>query len=303
MRKRKGFFDDIEEPEFSEKETLDSEIGNADTEQGAVKESGTEAACSVSEKPYNGDGSAAEITGEDGEGNGESAVIQSEKSVSEATKRCGCKKKNIAIFSGLAVVLVAFVFVSIAYTLGLFNGKYSEDPKGENKIPEEEFYYYPADYETNIFTVDEYLALDRTVKYAPDSSQSYLIQNGDYAAEGEPGLVIIGEYLNAVIAGNHEKVNSLYTDKFIEENGVHEKFPPQKLFKIRIRNERVIEEKDGYTVYYFTVSYRIFRNDGLFRLKVDEDRERAQIFEVFVYGDETAKINLIKDRPGYVLDI
>lgn len=289
MKKRKGFFDDIDETELSEKESYSgkSEIDksvDADSEEGNTEKTAYERA--------------------DAEENS-SENMSSEQNTDgmEVTKKCGCKKKNVALFSGLAVVLCAFVFVSVAYALGMFNGKYSEDPKGENKIPEEEFYYYPADYETDIFTVPEYLALDRRVKYSPDSSQSYLIQNGDYAAEGEPGLVIIGEYLNAVIAGDHEKVNSLYTDKFLEENGAHEKFPPQKLFKIRIKNERVVEEKDGYTVYYFTVSYRIFRNDGLFRLKVDEERERAQIFEVFVYADESAKINLVKDRPGYDINI
>ncbi len=289
MKKRKGFFEDIEEPELSERETGTGKIENDKAEDVGIKESNTEKA--------NSENAGAE------ENSSENVSEEPKEYGEEATKKCGCKKKNVAVFSGLAVVLCAFVFVSVAYALGMFNGKYSEKPEDENKIPEEEFYYYPADYETDIFTIPEYLALDRSVKYAPDSSQSYLIQNGDYAAEGEPGLVIIGEYLNAVIAGDHEKVNSLYTDKFLEENGAHEKFPPQKLFKIRIKNERLIEEKDGYTVYYFTVSYRIFRNDGLFRLKVDEDRERAQIFEVFVYADDSAKINLVKDRPGYVLDI
>ncbi len=287
MKIRKGFFDDIEEPESLEKETGAEEcIANKDV-PADFKTSSKEL------KEDSGENAAAES----------SRVDLEEESDTQESKKCGCKKRNVAVFSGLATVLCAFVFVSVAYALGLFNGKYTEAPDGEDGIPKEEFYYYSADYKTDIFTIPEYLALDRSVKYSPDSSQSYLIKDGDYASEGEPGLVIIGQYLNAVIAGDHEKVNSLYTEKYVEENGKHAAFPPQKLFKIRIKNERLMEEKDGYTVYYFTVSYRIFKNDGLFRLSVDENRERAQIFEVFVYGDGSGKINLVKDRPGYVLDI
>ncbi len=288
MKKRKGFFDDIGESEFSEKETDVDKSENDKSEDVGLKESNTE---------------KADLENAGAEKNGSENISAEQKKDTAEAKKSGCKKKNVAIFSGLAVVLCAFVFVSVAYALGLFNDKYSGTPGDGDGLPKEEFYYYPADYETDIFTIPEYLALDRSVKYAPDSSQSYFIQNGDYAAEGEPGLVIIGEYLNAVIAGDREKVNSLYTEKYLEENGEHGVFPPQKLFKIRIKNERLVKEKKDYTVYYFTVSYRIFRNDGLFRGNVDEDRERAQIFEVFVYGDGSGKINLVKDRPRYMLDI
>ncbi len=295
MKKRKGFFDDIEESDNTEKEAdAEKVIGNkADDVVFPPKTSGFQE--DVREK------GASEALPTDGVE--PLAAESNEEGGGRDDKGCGCKKRNAAIFSGLAIVLCAFVFVSVAYALGMFNDKYTVSPGAGDGPPKEEFYYYPADYETDIFTMPEYLALDRTVKYSPDSSQSYLIENGDYAAEGEPGLTVIGEYLKAVIAGDSEKVNSLYTEKYIEEKGAHAKFPPQKLFKIKIRNEREVQEKSGYTVYYFTVSYRIFRNDGLFREGVDENRERAQIFEVFVYADESVKINRIIDRPGYMLDI
>ena len=276
MKKRKGFFDDVDEPEISENNAPNLDNGNetslAEKEEGDVK--------------YLAEGDSFEEA----------------EAVNDSA--CSCKKRNAVVFSTVAVVIAAFIFTSAAYALGLFKDKYSESPdNGTGSGYVEEFYYCDPDYETDIFTIPEYLALDRMIKYAPDSSQSYLIQNGNYAAEGEPGLIVIGEYLNAAIAGNNEKINSLLTEGFLAEHKGHERFPAQKLFKIKIRNERVIDERDGYTVYYFTVSYRIFRNDGLFRKGVDEDRELAQIFEVFVYEDGSGKINLIKDRPGYVLDI
>ena len=280
MKKKKGFFDEIDEPETVE----------------------TERAADAEKNVSQGEISASEVI-ENGDDADEDGGV-SESLMGGENAACTCKKRNAVVFSAIAVVLCAFVFTGVAYSLGLFKDKYSETPdSGSGGGYVEEFYYWDPDYDTDIFTLEEYLRLDRAVKYAPDSSQSYLIQNGDYAAEGEPGLIVIGEYLNAAIAGDNEKINALFTEEFLKEHKGHERFPQQKLFKIKIRNERVIEEKDGYTVYYFTVSYRIFRNDGLFRKGVDEDRELAQIFEVFVYNDGSGRINLIKDRPGYVLDI
>ena len=276
VKKKKGFFDDVTE-------TAD------DIE---VTQKNENAVVSDEDENRNGNETVSDVS--------QNAETEDKQETGGGLKK-KTKCRNIAVFSGIATVLCAFLFVSIAYFNGWFGGKHTDENGEETNKPKEEFFFYPADYLTDIFTIPEYLALDRRVKYSPDSSQSYLIENGNYAAEGAPGLTVIGEYLNAVIAGDHEKVNSLYTEKFIEENGRHERFPPQKLFMIKIKNERVTEEKDGYTVYYFTVSYRIYRNDGLFRDNVDEEREHAQIFEVFVYSDDTEKINLVKERPGYDL--
>ena len=301
VKKKKGFFDETEELIAEEKNVC----GSSESVMPAIeKDIATVNVTDVTDR-----GKKSERADDGGEKMLENISVgeksaEAENVIGGSTGNEKKGKVGTVIFLSLVVVaFCSFVFVLLAYLNGWFDGdKYSEPTDGEAEAkPKEEFYYYPADFETDIFTVPEYLELDRRIKYSPDSSQSYLIQNGNYAAEGEPGLTVIGEYLNAVIAGDHEKVNSLYTDKYVEDNGKHEKFPPQKLFNIKICNERVIEEKNGYTVYYFTVSYKIFKNDGLFRKNVDETRERAQIFEIHVFDDETGKINLIKDRPQYDL--
>ncbi len=277
MKKRKGFFDDIED----DKNLINEPILKKDTNHLLSNEY----------NQYIENSNVNKING-------------SEKRTENKEKKSG-KKKNIIISSCIAIILISFILVRISDAIGWFGEKNSEYPSDGTGGIKEEFYYYPADYETDIFTIPGYLELDRTIKYAPDTSQSYIIENGNYASEGEPALTVLGEYLNAAIAGDNEKVNSLFTEEYfnIEGNKRYEKFPPQKLFEIKIRNERSEKQMSGYTVYYFTVSYKIYKNDGLFRKGVDETREMAQIFEINIYNDGSGKINNVYLRRGYVLDI
>ena len=289
MKKRKGFFDDVSESESTDdilvvkESSFDVNPVDFDTEKREINEEALQ-----------------DVTDKKTDAYAENDNVTDEKS---KARSCACKKRNAIAFSSLAVVIISFVFISIVYGMGLFNDKYSGGDGEENGAPQEEFFFYPADYETDILTVPEYLALDRRIKYAPDTSQSYLLKDGDFAAEGEPGLIVLGQYLNAVIAGDHENVNSLFTEEYLKENKKHERFPPQKLFEIKIRKVKEEIKDAGESVYIFVLSYKIFRNDGLFRNNVDETRTRAQLFEIIVYPDDSGKINLIKDAPGYNLDI
>lgn len=264
MKKRKGFFDDLSEiSETSENENIRYD--------GSLPE------------PSNGI-----AVGKDG------ANVASEGKY---------RKRGIIILCVAAVLVVALIFTYLAYSNGWIGGKYSKDGEedGKNGAYKDEFYFYEPDYETDIFTLPDYLELDRSVKYAPDSSETHKIANGNYALEYNDGLNVLGEYLNAVIAGDHEAVNALLTDKCLE-NVKYERFPPQKLFSIKIRN--IKEEKgNAYDKYYFAVSYLIYRNDGLFRDNVDGEKGVVQGFEIFVYANGAGRINAITELNGYSIGI
>ena len=98
MKKKKGFFDDVDEPEISE---------NGAT----VSDGGDENAENVS---------TAEETVEN--------TFVSETVEKNKDTACSCKKRNAIVFSLVAVVICAFIFTSVAYALGIFNDKYSEEP-------------------------------------------------------------------------------------------------------------------------------------------------------------------------------
>ena len=100
-----------------------------------------------------------------------------------------------------------------------------------------------------------------------------------------------------------EKLNEMFTDKYFEENDSYsEKFPMQKIFDIEIIRYRYSnpEHYDAeFDDYYFIVSYKIYRNDGLFRDDIDGESSLPQMFEIFVYDNGEIKINNIFDLPGF----
>lgn len=209
------------------------------------------------------------------------------------------RKRNVITLCIVAALIAALIFTYLAYSNGWLGGKYSDN--GDGGTYKDVFYFYDPDYETDIFTLPGYLALDRSVKYASDASEAHKIADGNYTTECNDGLNVLGEYLNSVIAGDHEAVNALLTDKCLE-NVKYERFPPQKLFEIKIRNlDEVIGEE--YDAYYFAVSYRIYRNDGLFRDNVDAEKGVAQGFEIFVYKNGRGRINAITELLGYSIGI
>ncbi len=220
------------------------------------------------------------------------------------------KVKIIAVIAVLAVLLGA---VNIIPRLDIVkNGNsYVDDGDSENdsggsndQIVIRDL--YPPDWETDIFTLEEYLAK------AP-----YLMKYGDFngkfvevtetlntrdqcAVRGGAALALMYDYFDAVRRGQHEELNALFSDGYFdgEDKKPYEAFPMQKVYDVFIR-KYAYAQGDHPNATYYIVTYKIMENDGLFRYEVDADQELVQFFGVEPNEKGEQKIYFVFDAPGF----
>ncbi len=162
---------------------------------------------------------------------------------------------------------------------------------------------YVPDWESDILNDPEYLELKGFVTYAPNDSVTMGVEEGGYYSAGGDELVFMMKYVDAIIRGDHVTLNSLFNENYFENNDKYEDFPEQRLFNIKIKKYHYADpayQNSSYDDAYYIITYKIDRNDGLFRDDIDEFAELAQLIELEIAPDGTILIDNIISLPGYV---
>ncbi len=174
------------------------------------------------------------------------------------------------------------------------------DPIGQTEKPV--YTFCTPDWDSDILNDPEYLALKGDIFYAKNDSVMITVTPNQYLSEGGKELKFMGSYVEAVIKGDHDALNAMFTDKYFEKNEPYDDFPEQRLYNIKIKKYHYKDpyyentlENDG----YYIITYKIDKNDGLFRDDIGSDNELAQLFELIIYPDGTVKIDNIITLPGY----
>lgn len=128
----------------------------------------------------------------------------------------------------------------------------------------------------------EYLELDRYVHYK-NGAQSIAVTEESASRIGEEASFFVS-YFDAVISGDAERYNSMFSDEYLEAHGEKSAFTPQMVYDIEV--ERISSDSDADV---FFVSYRIFRNNGTFRNDI--------------YSDASRKVQIILERSDGVCKI
>ena len=164
---------------------------------------------------------------------------------------------------------------------------------GEEEEDYGDIYFYPADYDYNIFDNAVYSSIDseRLIYYTDYPDTTIITENiNEYGALGE----FLMDYFDTIINGDTEKYNSFLTENYIKENGKTAQFTMQMLYDLEVEkeNEEFVKEGTlaGYTIYEFKFTYKIMFNNGTFRNDIGSDEARPQYFEVYFDGNEY-KIN------------
>ncbi len=226
-------------------------------------------------------------------------VQESEVSIDRSSS-----KKQIAIILICIFALIALFFIvrAIYYLDGSDSTYFPESwTNGTNdRVPNLKF--YAPDWESDILNDPEYLALKGDIIYSPNSSVSFAVTENDYFSAGGAGLVFMADYINAVIAGDYETLNEMFTEDYFKKNEPYEPFTQQRLYDIKITKYNYSDPQYQDTNVddeYYIVSYKIDRNDGLFRNDFDQESELAQMFEIFIFDNGDVKIDNIFALPGY----
>ncbi len=235
----------------------------------------------------------------------EVSELQAAGETTAVLKRSFTPRLVIAV---LAVSLLVAAFFVIRW---IYNN--SEDDAGryvpdswiqvDEGREDREIFLYTPDWETDISTLPAYQALVNDIIFSADGSNAQAVNKDTYMTVGGKGLKFMADYVDTIISGDHEKLNSMFTDDYFKEYAKYSAFPQQKLYEIRITQYSYKSPEYYYSNVsdlYYIISYRIYRNDGLFRNDIDDSCELPQLLKLLVYPDGTIKIDDVIDLPGYL---
>ena len=175
------------------------------------------------------------------------------------------KKKLITVL-GIALGVVVLLCVTLAI-LPLLSEEEAPDNSFDNNF-KIDYNFYPADYNEDIFTDEEYL---RLIEYGileyDDGAMITEVNDENADGYGKPVELIV-DMLYAAINGDADEYNSYFSKKYFKTNEAKDKFTMQKIYDGRITFfacEDISENGKQYTEYTFKLKYRIFKNNGTFR--------------------------------------
>ena len=212
----------------------------------------------------------------------------------EATRKL--KRKMIIVI----VCMVAFAVIAIPLIQILDNLAQGGNPTGDHSPslrPNGNF--YEPDYECNIMLDPEYLELNRRVYHCDErSGLTEELTEKNMPNYGEAAAVLC-DMLNAVIMGNADAYNELFSTNYFANHDPESPFTMQRIYDIKLTkvSESTVASKTGkYTQYEYEVEYKIRRNDGTFRTDIGQDESKKQYF---ILSDSTSDTVLIDQILEY----
>ena len=170
-------------------------------------------------------------------------------------------QKIVLIVLIAAVVITALYFLPYDKILSLFR----------KEKPKENIYFFPPDFETNILMDPDYLEFDRYLRFTI-GSETFTVTDGNYEALGK-GCETIHAYIDAMVRGDCDAYNALFTESYYEENEPKSRFPMQRVHDVHavlyLEHTYTKDELDGayegVIQYRYCLNYYIEENDGMVR--------------------------------------
>ena len=194
------------------------------------------------------------------------------------------KVSKIVIF--LSITIISFVLIFFAIYL-------LERKEYDRPAQKYDFIFHTVDFETDILSDPDYLALDRSVSFK-QGNQTVTIDENFRSENGTVEFML--DYLDCIISGDYKRYGNFFSDLFFESESVPEIFTMQRIYEITIEflgETSVVESNKNYTEYRLSLDYKINRNDGTLRNDMGSDCFRTQYF-LITNRDGDLKIDTIK---------
>lgn len=148
--------------------------------------------------------------------------------------------------------------------------------------------FHEPDFDYDILVDEDYLSLDRTVKFEdPDTRITVSLENGDISEipkDQHKPVAVLMDFIDFAILGKTEELNSLFSDEYIEAEGkLKMDFTMQQLYNIKITYiDSLTQNTDGETCvsYNYWLEYMIHRNNGTFRHDMGSDCIRKEYVRI-----------------------
>ncbi len=155
-------------------------------------------------------------------------------------------------------------------------------------------YLEEPDPDFDIFDDPDWLDEDRLIHYFDGSEGTVITWERNEA--GMVGVLFL-RYFDALMKGDCEAYNALFTQNYFADREADDYFTMQRVYNISVTKTQEYTFTEGQyaglTRYLFTVEYCIMRNDGTFRDDIPSDFSCPMIFELISNG-ETVQINGIE---------
>ncbi len=233
------------------------------------------------------------------------------------TPKAEKQKRKKLLLKILITVLIILAFLSVTvFVLGFMNKNKDSEPVKQVQ----DYYltknfrnYFPVDFDADLTKDAEYMALNRQVMYTDPSGYTMSISDIPQTNKHE-GHLFFERYFDIAISGRYEEYPSLFTQSYTDnpigfENNPQREFPPQRIYNISVSELiRTFNDTKSYTYEkqpceygIYDVTFRLMKNDGLFRRDLAEDSVRTVRFELVTLNAGTdSETTLIKNL--YTLD-
>ncbi len=199
-------------------------------------------------------------------------------------------KRNMIIVIVAMVIFAVVAFPLIGFLDKLQAGGVEEETP---KLPPSSIIFATPDYEYDIMKDPDYLQMNRRIYYCDErSGMTEELTDKTITGYG-PAAVVLRDCINAIIAGDADAYNALFSSNYYENHDPEDPFTMQRLYDIKLTkiNESIMTDERGrYTQYEFEVEYKIRLNDGTYRTDIGHDESKKQYF---ILSDSTSEDVLI----------
>ncbi len=228
----------------------------------------------------------------------------------------------------ILILVVLFVLIVIGFTLylfltpsfllpgplknftALFEKKYTQ---ADNTLESQSgtIIYYPADFSENIYNDETFVEL--MSMYALefiDGDSRYKLPETELEQYGGDLAVFFYDYFTEIRNGDHEAYNSHFDKHAFNLRDKANEFTMQQIYEISIEPLNIRPELDdeeygwieeeGIEPIYVDVRYKIRRNNGTFRLGVESDTVKPQLYIMYKTNKTYKIINIVDYSPIYL---
>ena len=183
-------------------------------------------------------------------------------------------KKIIIIFASVLALLLAFVYVA-PYVINLLQSGNTQSDEYED------LRFFPVEEGKNVLEDPLYRTLDSSIYYTRYAETVAL--NEQNLESAHPSAQFFYNYFNCIKNGEYQLYSSFYTNECYNHKNFNRpnSFTTQGLYDINIKLHSITVDKDkNQATETYTVSYRIFENNGTYRKDVLPDELLVRVFEI-----------------------
>lgn len=228
-------------------------------------------------------------------------------------------KVIIAIVAIIGIITGFFLYLfstpsillpkSLQKVVGLFEEKPTQVDSTYTPI-DKTIIYYPADFSENIYNDEVFVELmDMYALEYIDGDSKYKLPVSDLEKYGGDLAVFFYQYFTDIRNGDSEAYNSYFDSRAFLHREKAEEFTMQQIYEISVQplsiqpeldEEYSWIEEEGIEPIYVDVRYKIRKNNGTFRLGVESDTVKPQLYIMYKTGITYKIINIVDYTPIYL---